>query len=375
MAADRIGGLRPPTTRRQGIGAQRQRCQVDHGEQGDQHRGERYPAQLLAFDAAGAAEPADQRGRRHHQHGDCDGEGCPVGDQQPTIERVEVERATERLDRPDHRPVEQGHDQQQGDRCDRGDPRPPSPAGRRQRPGRGEEQDEAIAGDHRDDGGRHAQGNQADGGGVGLGQARSWCRPGPPRPRSTTGRSRAAASPPGGGAGGWPPPPRPWPYSPPRAPGEGRRDQDDQLGPARLAQQLVQPDGTTRPTIASAHSTHASQARRQRDQGSGDIAASVMVLAARSPPPVPPPSSVRDQGPVWPASVSEALRTAGRPPACDHEADAVLLTVIHPSNADSQGDFQTAKPYEPSRVPVGAGQIGSRPGRQYLVLPMCGVGP
>jgi hypothetical protein len=47
--------------RRQGIGAQRQRGQVDHGQHGDQHRGQRQPAQLLALDATGAAEAAYQR--------------------------------------------------------------------------------------------------------------------------------------------------------------------------------------------------------------------------------------------------------------------------------------------------------------------------
>jgi hypothetical protein len=50
------------------------------------------------------------------------------------------------------------HGQQQGDRCGRGDPRQPAPAGRRQRPGRGEQQGEWVAGDRRDDGGGRVRG-------------------------------------------------------------------------------------------------------------------------------------------------------------------------------------------------------------------------
>jgi hypothetical protein len=103
--------VEPARQRRQGIGAEGQRGQVDDGQQGDQGGAQCHPAQLLAFDVPGATEADHQRGSRHYRGGDADGERREVGGQQLTIEGAEVERAVDLLGRPVGGPGEHGHNQ------------------------------------------------------------------------------------------------------------------------------------------------------------------------------------------------------------------------------------------------------------------------
>jgi hypothetical protein len=66
-----------------------------------------------------------------------------------------------------------------------------------------------------------------------------------------------------------------------------------------------------RPSMASAHSAHASPAGHQRGWASRTAEVTAVVLAACSPPPSPSPAH---QVPAWPIPVSAALRTAVRRP-------------------------------------------------------------
>src|SRR4029453_19449376 len=59
----------------------------------------------------------------------------------------------------------QGDDAQEHDRGGCDESRPPAPPGRRQPPGRGDQQGQAVAGHRHDDGGGHVPGDPAGGGG------------------------------------------------------------------------------------------------------------------------------------------------------------------------------------------------------------------
>jgi hypothetical protein len=65
----------------------------------------------------------------------------------------------------------------------------------------------------------------------------------------------------------------------------------------------------------SAHSAHTSPIGHRRDRASPTVAVTAIVPVAPSAPPALPPPSIRDHGPVSPASVLRALRTTGPAPS------------------------------------------------------------
>jgi hypothetical protein len=108
--------------------------------------GERDPAQLLALDAAGVAEAHHQRPGTDRKTTNGEDERRGDGDPHGTGQGGDGDRVHGRLVWRDDQsgPDRQRH--QEAGRRGRGHPGPPAPAGRGQRPGRREQQDEADAG-------------------------------------------------------------------------------------------------------------------------------------------------------------------------------------------------------------------------------------
>jgi hypothetical protein len=125
---------------------------------------QRQPAQLLALGPAGVAKARHQRPGPDHQTSDGDGEADDDGGQHRAGQRREGDRLHGRLVERNDQAGSDHQRQHEHDRPGGRDPGPPAPAGRRQRPGRGQQQHEADQGQP-DDSGRGAIDRHPAGGG------------------------------------------------------------------------------------------------------------------------------------------------------------------------------------------------------------------
>ncbi len=135
----------------------------DGGHPG-QDGGQGDPAQLQALDPTGAAEPDDQRPGRDQDGHLGHQRGQPVDHAQDVVGRSAGGQGHGADHRPERR-VHRGRLERLGQHVDqrrgRGQPHPPAPAGRRRRPGRGQQQDEADGRRPQDPAGVGEQGRPA----------------------------------------------------------------------------------------------------------------------------------------------------------------------------------------------------------------------
>ena len=171
----------------------------------------------------------------------------------------------------------------------------PAPAGRGQRPGGGQQQDEADQGQGRERGRRLVQHGVAGGGqraradqqpvhevrAVAAVAVSDRAMPSSSQPTGCAGRRAATTAPTVAeltiGQDGN---------------GDVREGELDQVGPAGLAQQLVQPRHGARQSRLASHSAHASPAVHRRGRPGPAVDVIAVVLAARSAPPIRPPPTL-----------------------------------------------------------------------------------